>query len=873
MVQLATVLNRRLTIPIDNAFLSEDKLQEPPPEPPPEPPSDTDIASPHVASPSIGPSPVPPSFATSPSSSASPSSSTSPFSSTSPSSLATPVNSLGIQLIPDDLNKILFGETKSDKEARGGIYMEKMFKSGADAAKENLNALGLLNTPVKGAKQFPVIEGLSMPPLRGKNVVEHFENIAKEYAQPYFDYANELAEPIPTPPLKEIIEIFPGWTSYDHRHRKGERIKEILEDCMIMEVAKGEDGNSHEPFYAVAVTPKSWYVWCSEELFRRITVGDLLWTGKNGHELLGLTSNCSGKFSKKLIVSHGVGYTRARIQEEYSPLGTPYRYLDTRSLHQCLYGKTKKALTGLRDMCNSDLPQMIKDELQPVKFFANPLVDLQRVARQHHVLDILSREDGDEVAVLMDPCKKFRQMPESTEEMFKTQIIRSMHAAMLTHGVFRKLWPEFRDSFPLISFCGMLEVQGGYLPVVDDFVKWKQKVDERYEEEITNAQIALRNIVDKSKDVYFPVADGKRRQKPEAIEKDVWLSHLLQAEDRRAKALGLTERKRLMDGCPYSIDNISTDVPNWLKMSSRDQNMLSKGRLLLYHLRLKYNGQPLLFVDSPATYAYNEDEDNMGGAWGYKNDDGEWVNVHIHDKFSRNVNYDFAQELLELCQKGIVTSDQPGAGLILKAIGECGFWMTARRRLGNQLMWKDPATGVTGIIPWNVACGQISRRVTESMWMSASNPKPTKMGSEVKTKIRAPPGMLFVGSDVDSEEAWISSLLGDKGFAKIHGCTGLGWILLQGEKKEGTDIHSMTAHRLGAMIDRDTAKIINYSRFYGGGVSRTSSILLKRGVTEAVAMEKAAALHSFTLGQLCVPANIVRSVINLPRDHCTNTDE
>ena len=43
------------------------------------------------------------------------------------------------------------------------------------------------------------------------------------------------------------------------------------------------------------------------------------------------------------------------------------------------------------------------------------------------------------------------------------------------------------------------------------------------------------------------------------------------------------------------------------------------------------------------------------------------------------------------------------------------------------------------------------------------------MGSELKTLVRAPPGYHLVGADVDSQELWIASLLGDKLFTKIHG--------------------------------------------------------------------------------------------------------
>lgn len=95
------------------------------------------------------------------------------------------------------------------------------------------------------------------------------------------------------------------------------------------------------------------------------------------------------------------------------------------------------------------------------------------------------------------------------------------------------------------------------------------------------------------------------------------------------------------------------------------------------------------------------------------------------------------------------------------------------------------------------------------------------MGSELKCMIRAPPGYNLVGADVDSQELWISSILGDMHFTGLHGnyrgmlmvavdtvtigSTAFGWMNLQGKKSDGTDLHSNTAATMG--ITRDQAKV------------------------------------------------------------------
>lgn len=66
-------------------------------------------------------------------------------------------------------------------------------------------------------------------------------------------------------------------------------------------------------------------------------------------------------------------------------------------------------------------------------------------------------------------------------------------------------------------------------------------------------------------------------------------------------------------------------------------------------------------------------------------------------------------------------------------------------------------------------------------------------------------GYHFVGADVDSQELWIASVLGDSYFAGQHGSTALGWMTLQGNKAQGTDMHSVTAKTVG--VSRNQAKV------------------------------------------------------------------
>jgi DNA polymerase gamma 1 len=95
--------------------------------------------------------------------------------------------------------------------------------------------------------------------------------------------------------------------------------------------------------------------------------------------------------------------------------------------------------------------------------------------------------------------------------------------------------------------------------------------------------------------------------------------------------------------------------------------------------------------------------------------------------------------------------------------------------------------------------GTVTRRAVEPTWMTAANAKLGRIGSELKSLIRAPKGYAIVGADVDSEELWICSVLGDAQL-KIHGATPLGFMTLQGTKGKRTDMHTKSGDMLGISV-------------------------------------------------------------------------
>lgn len=201
-----------------------------------------------------------------------------------------------------------------------------------------------------------------------------------------------------------------------------------------------------------------------------------------------------------------------------------------------------------------------------------------------------------------------------------------------------------------------------------------------------------------------------------------------------------------------------------------------------------------------------------------------------------NVGSPLGKTFMKYSQDGTLASPGDEAKEALDMNAQCSYWISARDRVLNQMViWQaegvkaglpQPAEGKKWgiILPQVITMGTVTRRAIEKTWLTASNAKQNRVGSELKALVRAPAGYAIVGADVDSEELWISSVMGDAQFG-LHGATAIGWMTLEGTKAAGTDLHSKTASILG--ISRDQAKVFNYSRIYGAGMRHAMLLLLQ----------------------------------------------
>lgn len=225
-----------------------------------------------------------------------------------------------------------------------------------------------------------------------------------------------------------------------------------------------------------------------------------------------------------------------------------------------------------------------------------------------------------------------------------------------------------------------------------------------------------------------------------------------------------------------------------------------------YILGLKYNGEYLRYADGWYTGNFN-----------YLN--------HPDHPGDRLKNL-FIKNTVQYYEEGLITADSPEVNKALaKKIAGIN-WLSVRKRV--QGIYTYNPKGYPVVLPRLAPNGATSGRATDSVWQVASNPKKSRIGTELKSMVSPPDGYVIVGADVASQEAWLAGCFGDSlmGFC---GSTPLGYITIAGNKgktlEDSTDIHSIMARETG--MTRDNTKTRVYGALYGQGIKGDTELLIK----------------------------------------------
>lgn len=622
---------------------------------------------------------------------------------------------------------------------------------------------------------------------------------------------------LPEPPKQWIRRS--GWIRYP-KDGAATPVNFPDEDCVVFD-CETMYKESPFPVMACAASPEAWYGWVSPWLLSE---------SKSPRHLVPFGSDSS---RKRIIIGHNVGYDRQRIRDEYHIQQTGNAFIDTMSLHVAVNG-----------MCSRQRPTWMKHQKQ--KLLKEKLN--QEASTSVSLSELLGTLDTDDeiselwiarssINSLMDVAhfhcniKLDKTIRNYFGELDRPGIVARFEELMdycasdvsATHKVYRVILPAFLEVCPHpVSFAAMLRLSSVFLPVDRTWGKYIETAESTYLKLSADVQTRLKMLAENALDIK---ADNDKWSQ------DPWLAQL----DWSGQEVRMLKPKKKDDIPRPAKNQKKPGMPMWYKdlfpRNDSPMNLTVRSRIAPLLLRLAWEGNPLVWSDKYGwvfrvthpdditkfrakhfTVCDMSDEPVMKVRM---DNEGVFFKVPHKDGPTKRVANPMAKGYITAFEEGTLSSEFEYAKEALDMNAACSYWISARERIKSQLVVWDTDTdmGLKGkrregfgiILPQIIPMGTITRRAVENTWLTASNAKRNRVGSELKTMIKAPEGYKFVGADVDSEELWIASLFGDAEFG-LHGATAIGWMTLEGTKAAGTDLHSKTAQILG--ISRNDAKVI-----------------------------------------------------------------
>ncbi|KAK4165344.1 DNA polymerase family A-domain-containing protein [Cladorrhinum sp. PSN259] len=757
-------------------------------------------------------------------------------------------NEIGVQQLSSRLYEQLF--------PRGNISppSEALVKLAQDHLRRH-DLLGKVND-----NSAPI--AFDLPPLAGETLDEHFYRLGVDSAEPFLTHAKQLAKSnLPPKPMR--WERRSGWTKYYADGTPPEAVAAPEGPVMTFDTEVMWKDN---PFavMACAATPDAWYAWLSPWL---------LGETENKRQLIPL----GDPTKERIIVGHNIGYDRARILEEYDLAQSRNCFLDTMSLHVAVNGMcSQQRPTWMKHKKNRELREKITKESSDVK-----LVELLNngaftAAEEELWVERSSINSLRDVAKFHLNLSIDKEVRNAFGELDKAGINAKLDELLtycaadvaITHRVYQIVFPNFLETCPHpVSFAALRHLAAVILPVNKTWDAYIANAEATYQSLSVAVQERLVSLAKKALEA---------KDDPEKYMNDHWLRQLdwsgqdiKMVKDKKTGEMRLALRQKL------------PGMPKWYKdlcpKGEEDPiNLSVRVRAAPLLLRLSWEGRPLVWSEVHGwTFMVPRDESteytqkqmfpcdmSEEPILPLRDDlDNHYFKLpHKDGPAARCVN-PMAKSYLSYFESGTLSSEYEYAKEALEMNASCSYWMSAQDRIKNQLVVyeNDLPTSATKqaetkpepipgfILPQVIPMGTITRRAVENTWLTASNAKKNRVGSELKAMVRAPPGYVFVGADVDSEELWIASVVGDATF-KIHGGNAIGFMTLEGTKAAGTDLHSRTASILG--ITRNDAKVFNYGRIYGAGLKFAAQLLrqFNPSLSESETAEIAGKLYATTKG-------------------------
>ena len=698
-----------------------------------------------------------------------------------------------------------------------------------------------------------------LPQLQGRTLDEHFFKLGADSAEPFLTYAKQFARSNAPPKPRKWVRRS-GWTKYFPDGRS-EQVDAPDENMLSFDT---EVMWKESPFavMACACGPTAWYAWLSPWL---------LGESESDKHLVPL----GDPTKDRIIVGHNVGFDRARILEEYDIKQTRNAFMDTMSLHVAVNGMcSQQRPTWMRHKKNRELRERVATQTQ-----------------DHSLAELLSSKsahDEEELWVERSSVNSLRDVAKFHLNVSIDKAVRDDFGVLdrdgvlgkldelmdycaadvaITHRVYQIVFPNFLEVCPHpVSFAALRHLSSVILPVNKSWDAYLANAEATYHRLSDAVQERLVALTEKALEV---------KDNPDIWQNDPWMKQL----DWSGQEVKMVKGKRKNDPPRPAARQKKPGMPQWYKdlFQKNDSpiNITVRTRIAPLLLRLAWDGNPLFWSDKYG-WTFRVDRNDAGKYIGKQmiqcefdeseptlRDDRKHAYFKLPHKdgpTARCAN-PMAKGYLTYFENGTLSSEYSYAKEALEMNASCSYWISARDRIMSQMVIyeedlpgakkrrskKAAAQSKGFILPQIIPMGTITRRAVENTWLTASNAKKNRVGSELKAMVKAPEGYSFVGADVDSEELWIASLVGDATF-KLHGGNAVGFMTLEGTKAAGTDLHSRTASILG--ITRNDAKVFNYGRIYGAGLKFAATLLrqFNPSLSEKETMETASKLYANTKG-------------------------
>lgn len=389
---------------------------------------------------------------------------------------------------------------------------------------------------------------LKLPPLCGKNIEEHFTNIAMEQTEPYHVLLDKLLSSynVSIPPMPTKWNFEPGWTHYCNSTGRQSEVAFPMDGALIfdIEVCMREGSG---PTLACALGKSGWYSWTSKRLCEPSI-------GQGVLELIPLESITDNivEDAPKIIIGHNVSYDRARIKEQYWLQQTKTRFLDTMSMHTCVSGVTsyqRAMLKSKRELPDEDLVWSQQSSL-------NSLADVYKL----YCNEQLSKDQRNIFVegTLTEVREQFQNLMEYCASDVKATFL-----------VLEKLYPMFLERFPHpATFAGMLEIGMAYLPVTRNWNRYIQESNLAYEDLNIEAKFLLEQRANQA----------CRLAKFDAYKQDLWMwdQDWSRQELKFKKQLSKKAKKEL-EPKSEKIDNLNENIRN---LEERFNDILANKNIL-----------------------------------------------------------------------------------------------------------------------------------------------------------------------------------------------------------------------------------------------------------------------------------------------------